>query len=76
MKEYRSLYDIISTSKEYELIESKEKQYQGLQLEIQHYYSGFIKSSSSNIWFFFANGIIIAVADSWAESVSIFGEEF
>ncbi len=76
MKEYRAYYDRILRNKEYKLVQTYKRQVQELSLEIKRFYSNIDIGSRQNIWFFIANGIIVAVANSWTENVDIFGEEW
>lgn len=75
MREYRQYYNSILKDEEYKLIETKERQEQELSLEIQHFHSDKDRGATQNVWFFIANGVIVAVADNWSENIEIFGEE-
>lgn len=75
MKEYREYYDSILMDSEYKLIETKERQEKELSLEIQHFHSEKNRGATANVWFFIANGVIVAVADNWSENIEIFGKE-
>ena len=75
MKEYREYYDSILMDSEYKLIETKERQEKELSLEIQHFHSEKNRGATANVWFFIANGVIVAVADNWSENIEIFGKD-